>query len=55
MAGIWNLDGEPVDRNCLAGVSQYLADYGPDGETTRVSGPIAVLYRPFPYDRRVAT
>ncbi len=46
-AGIWQLDGAPADRALLARLSQDAAQFGPDGETIRVDGPIAMLYRPF--------
>ncbi|MCU1295741.1 MAG: hypothetical protein JWO91_19 [Acidobacteriaceae bacterium] len=46
-AGIWNLDGGPVDRQLLLKISRRLADYGPDGEATYFDGPVGMLYRPF--------
>src|SRR5258708_28319736 len=46
-AGIWQLDGAPADRASLDRLSQDAAQFGPDGETIRVDGPIAMLYRPF--------
>ncbi len=46
-AGIWQLDGAPADRALLNRLSQDAAQFGPDGETIRVDGPIAMLYRPF--------
>jgi asparagine synthase (glutamine-hydrolysing) len=46
-AGIWNLDGDPVSRECLARVAQPIAGYGPDGETTYSDGAMGMLYRPF--------
>src|SRR5260370_37166270 len=45
--GIWQLDGAPADRALLDRLSQDAAQFGPDGETIRVDGPIAMLYRPF--------
>ncbi len=45
-AGIWNLQGEPVDRELLARISHSLAEYGPDGETTFFHEPVGFLYRP---------
>ena len=46
-AGIWNLDGKPVQRENLARIGQAIAEYGPDGETTYSDGPMGMLYRPF--------
>src|SRR5258708_8938855 len=46
-AGIWQLDGAPADRASLDRLSQDAAQSGPDGETIRVDGRIAMLYRPF--------
>ncbi|MCI0626518.1 MAG: asparagine synthase-related protein [Acidobacteria bacterium] len=46
-AGVWNFDGAPASREILANISQTISQYGPDGETTYVSGPIGMLYRPF--------
>src|SRR5260370_4983847 len=46
-AGIWNFDGEPVDRRLLANLSDSLKQQGPDGECGHVEGSIGTLYRPF--------
>jgi asparagine synthase (glutamine-hydrolysing) len=46
-AGIWNLDGRPVDRRLLADFSDSLKEQGPDGETCHVDTCMALLYRPF--------
>ncbi len=46
-AGIWNKDGEPVDRNWLSQVSDALRRQGPDGEFMYVDGPLGLVYRPF--------
>jgi asparagine synthase (glutamine-hydrolysing) len=46
-AGIWQLDGAPADRALLARLSQDAAEFGPDGETIRVDGPLGMLHRPF--------
>ena len=43
-AGIWNLDGQPVDRTLLESYSRGLAEYGPDGESTFFDGAIAMLH-----------
>src|SRR5713101_4275355 len=45
-AGIWNFDGNPVDRRLLANLSDALKQLGPDGESCYVEGSIGVLYRP---------
>lgn len=46
-AGIWNLDGAPVSGESLARIGRKLAEYGPDGQTAYLDGPIGLLYRPF--------
>jgi asparagine synthase (glutamine-hydrolysing) len=46
-AGIWNRSGAPVTIESLARMSSTLTDYGPDGETTYLDGPIGWLHRPF--------
>jgi asparagine synthase (glutamine-hydrolysing) len=46
-AGIWNFDRKPVDRRLIATLSDSLRQQGPDGESSHVDGPIALLYRPF--------
>jgi asparagine synthase (glutamine-hydrolysing) len=46
-AGIWNLDGRPVDQKILAHISDSVKHQGPDGESRHVDGSIALLYRPF--------
>ncbi|MGA8152410.1 MAG: asparagine synthase-related protein [Terriglobales bacterium] len=46
-AGIWNLDGRPVDRKLLENLSDSLRQQGPDGESYYVDNSIALLYRPF--------
>ncbi len=46
-AGIWNFDGEPVERDFLTRISTSIAEYGPDGEKTHFDGPVGMLYRPF--------
>jgi asparagine synthase (glutamine-hydrolysing) len=45
--GIWNMDGKPVDRESLSDIGQELADYGPDGESFHLNGPLGILFRPF--------
>jgi asparagine synthase (glutamine-hydrolysing) len=46
-AGVWNRDGGPVNREVLTRISQAVAEYGPDGETTYCEAPVGMLYRPF--------
>src|SRR5260370_30735891 len=46
-AGAWSFDGELVNRELQAGISQSIAEYGPDGEATYFDGPVGMLYRPF--------
>ncbi len=46
-AGIWNFDGQPVDRKLLENLSESLRQQGPDGESRYVDGSVALLYRPF--------
>ncbi|HEY6351202.1 MAG TPA: asparagine synthase-related protein [Candidatus Angelobacter sp.] len=46
-AGIWNFDGEEVERDTLARMSLQTAEYGPDGEAIHIDGGIGMLYRPF--------
>ena len=46
-AGIWNFNGEPITRECLAGVSSELESFGADSEAIHTSGNIGTLYRAF--------
>jgi asparagine synthase (glutamine-hydrolysing) len=46
-AGIWNFDGEPVNREFLARISEAAAEYWLDGEALHVDGNVGLLYRPF--------
>ena len=46
-AGIWNFDGNPVDRNRVEEFSAALQQLGPDGECFYDDGPATLLYRPF--------
>jgi asparagine synthase (glutamine-hydrolysing) len=46
-AGIWNFDGQPVDRKLLKNLSESLRPQGPDGESCYVDSSIGLLYRPF--------
>ncbi|HUS20085.1 MAG TPA: hypothetical protein VMZ25_10585, partial [Terriglobales bacterium] len=45
MAGIWNLDGEPVSREILASMSARMAHRGPDGETFWIQGEAGFAYQ----------
>jgi asparagine synthase (glutamine-hydrolysing) len=46
-AGIWNLNGEPVDCQLLTDFNEAIKPHGPDGEFRWVGNSIAMLYRPF--------
>jgi asparagine synthase (glutamine-hydrolysing) len=46
-AGIWNVDGRPVDRGLLSQFSESLTMFGPDGVSEYVDKSVALLYRPF--------
>jgi asparagine synthase (glutamine-hydrolysing) len=46
-AGVWNLDGKPVERELLESFSNMLEEYGPDGEVIYIEGPLGMLYRAF--------
>jgi asparagine synthase (glutamine-hydrolysing) len=46
-AGVWNFDSRPVDPKQIEGISDFLKQQGPDGESRYVDGPLALLYRPF--------
>jgi asparagine synthase (glutamine-hydrolysing) len=46
-AGIWNFNGEPINHDYLARISQRLTAYGPDGESSYLDGSIGILYRPY--------
>jgi asparagine synthase (glutamine-hydrolysing) len=45
-AGIWNLDGQPIDHTLLARISSETAALAPDGESTYLEGAVGMLYRP---------
>ncbi len=45
IAGIWNLEGQPVSRAQLASLSERLAHRGPDGEEFWVQGPVGLACR----------
>lgn len=42
IVGVWNLDGEPVEREVLARMSATLAHRGPDGEKLWTDGPVGL-------------
>jgi asparagine synthase (glutamine-hydrolysing) len=46
-AGIWNFDGEQVSQEFLARISEAVAEYGPDGETTYLEDALGMVYRPY--------
>jgi asparagine synthase (glutamine-hydrolysing) len=46
-AGIWNIGGQPIQREAFRAISDSLVEFGPDGEATHVSGEVGMLYRPF--------
>jgi asparagine synthase (glutamine-hydrolysing) len=46
-AGIWNFDGQPIDRDLLSKIGSATSRYAPDGESLHVDGNLAMLYRPF--------
>jgi asparagine synthase (glutamine-hydrolysing) len=45
-AGIWNIDGKPVDEALLVKIGQASAGFGPDGEVIKCNGEVGWLYRP---------
>jgi len=47
LAGVWNFDGQPVDRKLLKDFSESLKGQGPDGESIYLSGSIGMLHRSF--------
>lgn len=42
IAGLWNLDGAPVDNAVLSAMSRTLRHRGPDGENSRVAGALGL-------------
>jgi asparagine synthase (glutamine-hydrolysing) len=46
-AGIWNIDGKPVDAALLQGFSELLSCQAPDGCSSHLGTGFAMLYRPF--------
>jgi asparagine synthase (glutamine-hydrolysing) len=45
IAGLWNLDGRPVEQHVLAAMIRALAHRGPDGERAVVRGSLGVAHR----------
>jgi len=45
ITGVFNLDGEGVDRTLLVGMNDAIAHRGPDGSGVFVSGPIGLGHR----------
>ena len=45
IAGIFNFDGEPVERGLLKRMTDAIAHRGPDGEGHYVDGPIGLGHR----------
>ena len=46
-AGIWNLDGAPIESDCISQMRDELAQYGPDGLINLTKGNVSVVFRPF--------
>ncbi len=46
-AGIWNLNGQPVDETSLKKLASAIGEYGPDGGNTYINGPIGITYQAF--------
>src|SRR5579884_354158 len=47
IAGIWHIDGDPIDRCFLSNISQRAREYGPDSEEIRSEKDLGMLYRAF--------
>src|ERR1039458_7574792 len=45
--GIWNTGGEPIGPELIGKVSEMIAPYGPDGESSQHFGTLAMLYSRF--------
>ncbi|HEY2468239.1 MAG TPA: asparagine synthase-related protein [Terracidiphilus sp.] len=45
--GRWNLDGKPVDRECLENIKPILARYGPDSSSSHAEANVSILYCAF--------
>jgi asparagine synthase (glutamine-hydrolysing) len=44
-AGIWNFNGQAVEGKSLVDISETVAEYGCDGESTYLHGPVGMVYR----------
>jgi len=47
MAGMWNFDGRPVDREFLGRLGDSIDQYGPDGGSEYISRNFAMIHRAF--------
>src|SRR2546423_6793158 len=47
IVGIWNLDGRPVERGLLAGLSATMSQRGLDGERFWLDGPVGLACQLF--------
>ena len=47
IVGIWNLDGQPVEKASLGRLSAQLAHRGPDGEGLWIEGPVGLACQLF--------
>src|SRR5689334_5278426 len=45
IAGIYNVDGRPVDTAVLTGMAQAMAHRGPDGVGQYTDGPVGLCHR----------
>ena len=45
IAGLWNITGEPVYKEQIHGMNQFLAHRGPDGEGTFIDGSVGLGHR----------
>src|SRR5260370_6336515 len=46
-AGIWNLDGRPVDQGFLGKLGAAIDQYGPDGGNSYIDGSLGIVFRAF--------
>ena len=45
--GVWNLDGRPIEAECLRGAASLLASEGRDGQTIFAKDNLGIVYLPF--------
>jgi asparagine synthase (glutamine-hydrolysing) len=45
--GMWNFDGQTVDRRLFSRFNESVREQGPDGNFCWINGEVALLYRPF--------